>query len=66
MHAPYVLYAEDLGDFSGVFRKPSILEADDFVGAYHRQAMTPKSYGASMGFTFSPLMIPAAEQSLCV
>ena len=42
MHAPYVLSADDLDDFSGIYRKPSILAADDFLGACYRKAMTPK------------------------
>ena len=41
MHAPYVLSADDLDDFSGIYRKPSILAADDFLGACYREAMTP-------------------------
>ena len=32
-------------------RKPYILEADDFLGACYRKAMTPKK---AMDFTFSP------------
>ena len=28
-----------------MFRKPSVLEADNFLGACYREAMTPKSYG---------------------
>ena len=42
MHAPYILSADDLDDFSGIYRKPSILAADDFLGACYRKAMTPK------------------------
>ena len=29
LHAPYILSADDLGDFAGICRKPSILEADN-------------------------------------
>ena len=39
MHAPYILSADDLGDFTG---NPTFLEADDFLGAYYRKAMTLK------------------------
>ena len=42
MHAPYILSADDLDDFSGLYRKPSILAADDFLGACYRKAMTPQ------------------------
>ena len=42
MHAPYILSADDLADFSGIYRKPSILAADDFLGACCRKAMTPQ------------------------
>ena len=42
MHAPYILSADDLDDFSGIYRKPSILAADDFLGACYRKAMTSK------------------------
>ena len=42
MHAPYNLSAYFLDDFSGIYRKPSILAADDFLGACYRKAMTPK------------------------
>ena len=44
MHAPYILSADDLDDFSWIYRKPSILAADDFLGACYsyRKAMTPK------------------------
>ena len=42
MHAPCILSADDLGDFSGVCGKPSILEADDFLGACCRKALTPQ------------------------
>ena len=45
MHAPYILSADDLDDFFGICRKPSILAADDFLGACYRKAVTPKSYG---------------------
>ena len=43
MHAPYILSADDLGDFSGNLWEPSILEADNFLGARYRKAMTPKT-----------------------
>ena len=33
MRAPYILSADDLDDFSGIYRKPSILAAEDFLGA---------------------------------
>ena len=42
MHAPYILSADDLDDFSGIYRKPFILAADDFLGACYRKAMTHK------------------------
>ena len=42
MHGPYILSADDLDDFSGIYRKPSILAADDLLGACYRKAMTPK------------------------
>ena len=42
MHAPYILSADDLDDFSGIYRKPSILAADDVLGACYRKAMTLK------------------------
>ena len=42
MHAPYILSADDLGQFSGIYRKLSILAADDFLGACYRKAMTPQ------------------------
>ena len=42
MHAPYILSGDDLDDFSGIYRKPSILAADDFLGARYRKAMNPK------------------------
>ena len=41
MHAPYFLSADNLGDFMEFCRKPSILEADDLLGACYRKAMTP-------------------------
>ena len=52
MHAPYMLSAGDLDDFSGMCGKPSILEADDLFGVCYRKVMTPplKSYGL---YTFS-------------
>ena len=37
------------------YRKPSILAADDVLGACFRKAMTPKSYGL---YFFSPLEVP--------
>ena len=36
------MFADDLGDFSGFCGKASILEADDFLGACCRKAMSPK------------------------
>ena len=42
MHAPYILSADDLDDFSGILWEPSILAADDLLGACYRKAMTPK------------------------
>ena len=43
MHAPYILSADDLDDYSGVFEwKPSILAADDLLGACYRKAVTPR------------------------
>ena len=42
MHAPYILSADDLDDSLDFYRKPSILAADDFLGACYRKAMTPK------------------------
>ena len=56
MHAPYNLSTDDLGDFPGFCGKASILEADDFLRAYCRKAMTAKSYGlyfsGCLGFFF--------------
>ena len=48
---PYILSADDLGDFFGVCRKPYILEADDFLKACDRKAVTPKKLWT---LTFSP------------
>ena len=42
VRAPYILSADDLGDFLELCGKPSMLEADDFLGACYRKAMTPK------------------------
>ena len=52
MHAPYILPADDLDDFSGILQEnPSILAADDFLGARYRKAMTPQK---AMDSIFSP------------
>ena len=42
MHAPCILSADHLGDFSGVCGKPYILEADDLLEACCGKAMNPK------------------------
>ena len=42
MHAPYILSADNLDDSLDFYRKPSILAADDFLGACYRKAMTPQ------------------------
>ena len=50
MHAPYI-FATIWTISLEFYRKPSILAADDFLGACYRKAMTPKK---AMHFTFSP------------
>ena len=53
MHTPYILCADDLGDFSGIPLETPILDADDFLGACCRKAMTLKN---AMDFTsFLPI-----------
>ena len=42
MHAPYILSADDLVISLESCGKHSILEANDFLGACCRKAMTPK------------------------
>ena len=59
MHASYILSADDLGHFSGIFcRKPSILAADDFLGAYYRKAATAPSVAQILAenLIFSPVL----------
>ena len=51
MHAPYILSADDLDDFSGILRgKPCILAADDLLGACYRKAMTPQKASQTLDF----------------
>ena len=45
LHAPYICPPTIWAISLEFCRKPSILEADDFLGACYRKAMTPQSYG---------------------
>ena len=45
LRAPYILSADDLGNFSGILWETLHLEADDFLRACCRMLWPPKSYG---------------------
>ena len=55
MHAPYILSADDLGDFSGVLQETLHFGGGRCcLGACYRKAMTPKK---AMDFTLFPQFV---------